>query len=196
VVSGYEFDVFISYSRGGNSFKWVRNHFYPRLLDCLGDQLAQAPTVFLDEEMEPGVHWPSRLENALLRTKILITIFTPPYFRSRWCMAEWQSMRDRERLLGLTGRDRAQGLIYPILYSDSESFPDDARERTWWDFKRWAVPDLVYQETREWPEFHRQVEAVAMDLAKLLPQVPDWQADWPIDRPEPALPPPVPLPRF
>jgi TIR domain len=195
-VSGYEYDVFISYSRGGNAFKWVRNHFHPRLVDCLGDQLDKPPAVFLDREMERGVHWPTRLENALRGSKILIAVYTPPYFRSRWCMAEWQSMRDREESLGLTARSKAQGLIVPILYSDSDNFPPEARERSWFDFKQWAVPDPVYQETREWPEFHRKVEAVAIDLAKLLPQVPDWQPGWPVNRPDPPLPPPVQLPRF
>jgi hypothetical protein len=195
-VSGYKHDVFISYQRSGNSFMWVRNHFYPRLKACLEDQLAYQPSVFIDKGMDRGVYWPHQLEDALLRTKILVAIYSPRYFGSEWCVAEWESMRLREERLGLTGRDRSQGLIYPILFSDSDNFPAEARYRSWWDFKKWAVPDPVYQETREWPEFHRQVEAVAIDLAKLLPQVPPWQPDWPVTRPEPALPPPVPLPRF
>jgi hypothetical protein len=195
-VSGYEFDVFISYSRGGNAFKWVRNHFHPRLTDCLADQLPRRPNVFIDKEMEKGNHWPTLLEDALRRSKILVAVYAPPYFQSRWCTAEWQSMRRREELLGLTEPGRTQGLIYPILFADSENFPPEARYRSWWDFKQWAYPDPVFQETRGWLEFHEQVVAVATDLARLLPQVPDWRPDWPVDRPEPPLPPPVPLPRF
>lgn len=195
-MSGYEFDVFISYSRSNNSSNWVRNHFHARLLDCLDDQLGTTPRVFRDEEMERGVHWPNRLANALLRSKIMVAIYTAPYFRSRWCMAEWQSMRDREAMLGLTGSERAQGLVYPILVADSENFPPEARYRTWWDFKRWYRPDLVFQQTKRWLGFHQEVEKVAIDLARLLPQVPHWEPGWPIERPDPPLPPPVQVPRF
>jgi len=38
-VSGYEFDVFVSYIRSGNPYAWVSNHFLPRLRDCLADEL-------------------------------------------------------------------------------------------------------------------------------------------------------------
>jgi hypothetical protein len=111
-------------------------------------------------------------------------------------MAEWTSMRDREKQLGIADGDRPQGLIYPILFSDSESFPDEARYRSWVDFKPWNVPDLVLQGSPDWIGFHRQVTALAIDLARLLPQVPDWQSGWPIDRPNPPLRPPARIPRF
>ena len=70
-VPGYEFDVFISYSRRGSAPKWLMNHFYPKLKECLADQIAPAPTVFLDKQMERGVSWPDRLDKALRRSKIL-----------------------------------------------------------------------------------------------------------------------------
>src|SRR2546421_13118609 len=100
-MSGYRYDVFISYTRrAGNSLRWVRNHLHPRLVDCLGDQLGNSPTVYLDKAMERGVHWPTDIADALRRSKILIPICTPPYFWSPWCTAEWHSMRKREEMLG------------------------------------------------------------------------------------------------
>lgn len=195
-MSDYEYDVFISYRRAGGSFKWLMNNFHPRLVDCLADQLPHEPRVFLARQMERGVFWPQELEHALLHAKVLVSIYTPMYFQSAWCMAEWKTMREREKLLGLGTPERSRGLIYPILFSDSENFPEEARYRSWWDFKPWAMPDPVYQETKEWIGFHRQVEGVAIELARLLPRVPPWQPDWPVERPEPALPPHVPLPRF
>jgi hypothetical protein len=189
-VSDYEFDVFISYRRDGNPYKWVRNHFYPRLKDCLADHLPTDPTVFIDEEMEIGSVWPDRLEEALNRTRIMVTVFSPQYFRSRWCLAEWHSMEAREKLLGHSG------LIYPVLFSDSDNFPSFARSRSWRDLKKWNRPDPVYQQTTEWIGFVEEVENTAIDLAKRLAKVPEWRPNWPVFRPDPPMPGMTPLPRF
>jgi hypothetical protein len=196
-VSGYKFDVFISYCRHGSVGKWLMNHFYPKLKDCLADQFAPVPRVYVDKSMPRGVRWPEELRKALRHSKILIPLFTPPYFESNWCMAEWQSMRARERQLGLASLDRPQGLVYPILYSDSENFPMEARRISRWDFKELSTPELVFQESRDWPLFHRKVTEVAQDVVELLKQVPEWQPDWPlIEQPEPVLISPPPIPRF
>lgn len=193
---GYEFDVFISYIRSGNPHAWMHNHFLPRLRNCLADQVAHEPAVFIDEEMDRGTNWPARLETALNRTKVMVAVFSPQYFRSRWCLAEWETMVARERQLGLYSAEQPQGLIYPVLYSDSDNFPDFVRDRTWRDLKRWNSPDPVFQQTTEFYGFHREVEDIAVDLAKLLPRVPEWRADWPVCRPDPPFSRPTPLPRF
>jgi hypothetical protein len=195
-VAGYEFDVFLSYPRSGNPYNWVRNHFLELLRSCLADELPYEPTMFIDEELDTGVDWPSRLQQALCRSKILVSIYSPQYFRSPWCLAEWHSMSEREKLLGLASPERPQGLIYPILYVDSENFPDYARTRGWRDLKQWNVPHLGYQQTSEFIDLHRQVASIAIDLARLLPQVPEWQPDWPTQRPDPPFRVPVPVPRF
>jgi hypothetical protein len=196
-VSGYKFDVFISYSRRGSVAKWLMNHFLSKFEDCLADQIAPTPKVYVDKSMPRGVQWPDELAKALRHTKILIPLFTPLYFESHWCMAEWETMKARERVLGLATAERPQGLVYPILYSDSENFPDEAREISRWDFKELSTPEPVFQESREWILFHRKVTELAQDLVVLLKQVPEWQPDWPvIEKPSPVLMPPPPIPRF
>lgn len=196
-MSGYKFDIFISYCRFGSVQKWLMNHFYPKFKDCLADQMAPMPRVFVDKNMPKGVEWPEELQKALRHTKILVPLFSPPYFESRWCMAEWKSMREREKLLGLGTLDNPQCLVYPILYSDSDNFPDEAKRLSRWDFKKLSTPEPVFQESRDWVLFHGKVSELAADLVQLLKQVPDWQPDWPlIKNPDPVLMPPPPLPRF
>jgi hypothetical protein len=196
-VSGYKFDVFISYCRHGSVQKWLLNHFLPKFLDCLADQVAPMPKVFVDKKMPRGVKWPEELARALQHTKILVPLFSPPYFESRWCMAEWETMRARESLLGLGTQDRPQTLVYPVLYSDSQNFPMAARELSWWDFKDLSTPEPVFQESRDWMRFHQRVNELAQDLVELLRQVPEWQPGWPvIDTPDPPLMPPPSIPRF
>ncbi|TDP94987.1 TIR domain-containing protein [Labedaea rhizosphaerae] len=197
-VPGYEFDVFISYSQRGSAQKWLKNHFLAKLEDCLADQGAQSPRVFWDRTMHKGVHWPSQLQKALHRSKIMIAVLTPLYFTSPWCMAELRSMYAREQLLGLADTARPQGLIYPILYSDSQNFPaEESLHRAWWDFKALATPEPVFQESRDWHSFHLLVSKFAEDVVDLLNEVPPWRADYPlIDPPDPLLQPPPKLPRF
>lgn len=196
-MSGYEYDVFISYPRRGNAQNWLLNHFYPRLVECLVDETVPAPKIFIDKEMPRGVHWPAQLEKALRHSKIMLAVLSAPYFTSKWCMAEWGNMQAREEVLGLASPQRPQGLIYPVRYSDSNSFEEEGRQRSWWDFKGLDNPDKVFQESRDWIPFHQRVRQCAQDLAELLKQVPPWRPDWPVvERPDPVLPPPPPLPRF
>lgn len=195
-MSGYKFDVFISYSRHGSVQKWLLNHFYQKLCECLADQFAPLK-VYMDREMPRAVHWPSNLQSALRHSKIMVQLLTPPYFESKWCMAELRSMQAREEMLGLAGSEISQGLIYPILYSDSENFPVEHRQRSWVDLKAFAYPDPVFQQTVGFNNFHQKVTELASDLAQLVRQVPDWRPDWPIiETPEPPILPPPQLPRF
>ncbi|MGW5052747.1 TIR domain-containing protein [Actinokineospora sp. NPDC004072] len=196
-MSGYKFDIFISYCRHGSVQKWLLNHFHQKLKDCLADQIAPAPRVYVDRTMPRGVHWPSDLQRALLHSKIMVQLLTPGYFQSPWCMAEWRSMQEREKVLGIANPRIPQGLVYPILYSDSENFPAEGRELAWCDFKDYGFPDVVYQESREFVRFHRRMTELAQDLVQLLQQVPPWQPDWPVVvKPDPVIIPPPPMPRF
>jgi hypothetical protein len=196
-VSGYKFDFFISYSRKGSVQKWLVNHFYNKLAECLADECAPAPRIYVDKVMPRAVQWAHNLENSLRHSKIMIQLLTPHYFESDWCMAELESMRAREAMLGLAGADVSQGLIYPILYSDSDNFPLIERMRSWQDFKDYAYPEPVYQDSVDYLSFVRRVRDLARDLVQLASQVPAWSPDWPIvERPNPVLIPPPPLPRF
>ena len=196
-MSGYKFDVFISYCRHGSVQKWLLNNFLSKFRECLADQIAPAPRVYIDKSMPRAVHWPSELKKALRHSKVLVPVFSPAFFESSWCMAEWESMRAREKLLGLASPERPQGLVYPILYSDSDNFPMAAREKSWWDFKDLSMPEPVFQKSRAWIRFHRRVTEVAEDLVQLLKQVPDWEPDWPlVEQPEPVLMKPPSIPRF
>jgi hypothetical protein len=193
----YKYDFFISYSRKGSVQKWLLTHFYNKLVEYLADESAPEPRVYMDRTMPRAVEWAHNLENSLRHSKIMIQLLTPPYFESDWCMAELESMQAREAMLGLAGADISQGLIYPILYSDSENFPDVGRMRSWQDFKEYAHPDAVYQDSVDYLSFCRQIRVLARDLVQLARQVPPWSPDWPIvERPNPVLIPPPPLPRF
>ncbi len=184
MIEGYEYDIFLSYKRAGNVPGWVVNHFYPLLRDALTDLRPSPPRIFLDEQMEAGVHWPNALARALRRSRYMVAVWSVPYFESAWCMAEWRSMLLRMQLLGLGTEADPQGLVYPVVFADGEFFPEEAR--VWldkWDLSRWAVPFPGFRDTPVYHEFYHAVNALAARVAARLDAAPAWQPDWPVIRP-------------
>lgn len=193
----YEFDVFLSYSRGeGDACTWVKEIFYRALRSCLANSMETKPELFVDWEMETGVYWPDELESALRRSKLMVSVLSPPYFRSPWCLAEWGSFKARQDQLGAPGSRPA--LLHPVVFADGEHFPSDATAVNYRDFSKWNAP-MTYDGFRSvpvFPEFYRQVEEFAVTLAKRLAMVPDWNPDWPVCRPERPADPRALLPRL
>jgi hypothetical protein len=193
----YEYDVFISYQRDGATVPaWVRTHFYPRLSELLDDQLDHQAKIFFDENIRGGGKWPMEVRNALQRARILVPVCSPKYFLSEWCLAEWHSMVRREELAGMASSATPQGLIYPVIFCDSENFPTYAHERRMQDLKMWNLPYPQFQDTIEYLGFHREVERIAVEIKELIDQVPDWRPDWPVHTPAPDPPRTPHLPRF
>jgi hypothetical protein len=195
-VSGYEWDVFISYRREkGNVQAWVHNHFAPTLRRALQDEVDWEPRIFIDEGIEVGTPWGEQLETALQRTHLLLPIFSPPYFTSAWCLAEWETMRARELMLRESGWTTP--LTYPIRYSDGDRFPVEARDLEQETcFKEYKFPYKQFAESQRYLDFHEAVSKLAERLAGRLDDPPPWRADWPVRRPEPVPAEPTLLPRL
>src|SRR5271157_4467432 len=96
----YMHDIFLSYTNRDPVGPWVRNHFHRLLKSWLSNYWGQEPEIFIDRDLETGVRWPDALREHLLHSKLVVAVLSPPYFRSRWCLAEWQSMLNRQENLG------------------------------------------------------------------------------------------------
>lgn len=186
-MTDYEFDLFLSYRRAGSVPQWMRNHFLPVLEDCLADEMPRQPRLFMDDKIETGSYWPAELERALRRTRLLVSVWTPQYFHSPWCRAEWETMLAREETIGLTTVDRPHGLVYPVVFADRENFPDRAKQTQYRDLKQWNHPVPQYRETPDYVGFYQEMRRIAEELVDALGRVPAWQADWPVVRPEDTL---------
>ncbi|MFJ2233400.1 toll/interleukin-1 receptor domain-containing protein [Streptomyces sp. NPDC087859] len=180
----YEYDVFISYSNRGHVKDWVKNHFQEELTKSLWDVLPNDPRVFVDYEIPVGTRWPEKLEDALLKSRCLVAIWSPPYFRSEWCMAEWTSMRKRQEVLG-ESNGQAPTLIYPIRFADGDHFhPDAQATQHCRDLSKYGHDGEQFRNTPDYVAFQREMRTVAEEVASLIDCAPEWQADWPVDRPE------------
>lgn len=189
----YTWDVFVSYRRTGNVTNWVLNHLVPVLTRCLEDEMCRSPRVFLDTRIEIGSRWPDELAEALLRSRYMLCVWSPPYFSSDWCTAEWRSMLAREQAISMP----APHLIYPVVYSDGDTFPPEARDvQSRLDLSQYGYPYEQFSRTEAYLDFHARVRTIAVDLSSRLDAAPDWRQDWPIIRPN-SIPTPRPqLPRL
>lgn len=196
-MEGYAYDLFVSYRRTPNVREWVRNHLVPRLSDALADELEREPRIFMDAELEVGVRWPDRLVWALQRSRLMLAVWSPPYFTSAWCMAEWQTMLRREQLVGMSGRPAQPGLVYPIRYSDGHRFPAAAQNvQQEMIFSEWRYPYPQFADSPKYLDFHDAVVELAERLARRLDDTPAWRPDWPSVFPGATPPSPATLPRL
>jgi len=138
--SGYTHDIFLSYSRKPPTGEWVKNHFHAELKDCLLNELGVEVPIFIDFEQETGNHWPTRITQALHKSKLLVAVWSPPYFHSEWCMAEWETMRARERMTGYRCPENPKGLVYAVSSWDGKNFPLEAQETQCLDLSDWSIP--------------------------------------------------------
>jgi hypothetical protein len=188
----YEQDVFISYRRDTNAAEWLRLYLHPRLKQWLKEELGREPVIYVDWEMETGTIWPEKLRRALLRSRCLLPIFSPPYFTSNWCLAELHSFLARHQQLGMGMVDAPDGLIFPVIFSDGDSFPPEAgqiqvqRDRADFGFLRLNNPDPMFGQTPRSPELTEKIGLVAADLKKMIGRAPAWRDDFPVVLPSPS----------
>ena len=188
----YEFDIFISYPRAGQVGPWVQNHFLPVLRDCLDVHLADNPRIFVDIAQSTGVQWPENIQEALLKSRLMVAVWTPPYFRSDWCVAEWGSMLERENRLAQDGCKPNRGLVYPVIYSDGKHFDPRAKTTQYKrDLSKYTCPYPCFKDSTAYLGFHDTIMAIAQEIEEHLGEIPDWQPNWPIVAPEPLPASPV-----
>jgi hypothetical protein len=183
VARGYEYDVFISYPHDNEEVRdWVRAEFHPQLENKLSQSMKRAPRVFLDvTELQVGTPYPDQLRDAHLRSRILVAILTPPYFRSDWCCAEWRAMLGRQKAVAA---DRVPRVVYGVLVADGDCFPPRSAKLQHKDLRDYTV---LFSRFERFPPlymgFLSRMREVAAELADMIADAPPWDPDWPRVKP-------------
>jgi hypothetical protein len=194
----YLHDVFLSYRRSAPVGEWVHLHFLPELMNWLPGEVGRPVSIFVDDGYRVGAagiplgaSWPLSLQQALSRSRCLLAVFSPDYFWSSWCLAEFQTVRQREQRLGYRTPANPDGLVYAVKFNDGRSFPAEAASVQYHDFEHWNIHVPVYRETREYPDFIREVQTFCQRLAPAILAAPAWDASWPVLTPAAPERPPV-----
>src|SRR5664279_1590419 len=96
--ASYEYDVFLSYAESAGMKNWVENHFYGALGECLEAEWPHKPQIYNYKVQPAGTKWPDKVKLAHMRSRFLVAIWAPPYFRSAWCMAEWTGLFNADQI--------------------------------------------------------------------------------------------------
>jgi hypothetical protein len=100
-VVSYQYDAFFSYKRDPESDEWHRK-VRDKLEYWVEFDLHQTPKLFFDtEDIRTGQRWHNKLEEALRTSKCVVCIWSPLYFKSKWCVSEWTTFEQRGQAFGL-----------------------------------------------------------------------------------------------
>jgi TIR domain. len=89
----FEHDIFISYKHLDNDLKdeqgkgWIDN-FHERFESVLGEALGYVPTIWRDPRLQGNVYFAGVLEEKIRSSAVLISILSPGYLQSDWCLGE------------------------------------------------------------------------------------------------------------
>jgi len=134
----YDYLAFFSYKKSPQTNAWHRK-FHEHLTFWLNQEMGDQFEIFFDvNDIEPGFEFDKVLKRELARSAVLVPVWSPLYFSSRWCRTELQAFTDREDSLGL---DRGS-LIVPVCFHKEEekNFPDEAAKMQYMDFREYATP--------------------------------------------------------
>lgn len=173
---GYQYHVFLSYSRGTDVETWVHRYFWHQLRLKLTDLLGFPARIFVDQgEIRSGETWARRLVDALRRSYCIVPVWSPAYFTSGWCACEWASFREREKRAGL----KTSGLVVPVLWQEETYLPAAARALQYTDLSRFAFTASAFEAASEFLEFEKRIkELVKKEILPALLRAPDFDPGW------------------
>src|SRR5262249_11425499 len=136
-----------------------------------------------------GANWPEELKRRITRSGILNMVCSADYFRRPWCVAEWHSFREREKMLNLFCVPNTNGLTYPIRYADGNRYPPEfGNVQCIKDFTGLNFTGGFFRDSPEYLRFDTLVQAMAKELVSRIQALPPWQPNFPVVEPAPVPP--------
>jgi hypothetical protein len=176
-IDDYQYDVFFSYKRHALTLDWTRG-VHSRLKLWLQEEVPDREVrLFVDDDdIETGERWPDKLKQALRLSRCMVCVWSPSYFRSDWCVSEWQSFLEREKMVGVP----PHGLIAPIRFHDGEHFPDAARVVQWTDVSQYTSSVPSFWNSQRAIELEDRLKSLAKSVQQMIQNAPAFRPDWPI----------------
>ena len=178
----YEHDIFISYKRGTDCEDWVRKTFKPLLIKVIRDYYLGDgdPRIFIDaENIETGDAWPYEIKRALARSKCMLAVWSPSYFRkSDWCVIEFSVMKYRQEQLGLGPGKRPSSLIWPVMFRKLDPVPPFIKDIQILDLSDFNCIISEEGDFKTYSNFKKSFVSQIESLANIIANAPPWNAEW------------------
>ena len=175
-MTGYHYDLFISYKVNPQWNDWTRKHLYKNLMAYLSDQVPWYPKIYLDEHTRTGADWVDTIGSALGRSKALVAVLNVPYFSSQWCLHELDMMHSRLLHNGL------KNIIFPIVVhscADTVIPPEIKRLQTY-DLKEFRNSMLI-ESTEMYVQFSARVKELSSSILEAVQQPPPYEPCWELE---------------
>lgn len=170
----YEYDVFVSYKRHNKTNAWHIG-LLENLEVWLSHELHRDARIFIDsEDIRTGDRWKDKLSDALLRSRCLLCLWSPMYFQSQWCVAEWQTFMEREEKFGVK-------LVIPARIHDGDRYPEAAKNVQSRDFSKFASASPRFWDSHLALEFEQDhLKSFAEDIRQAILASPDFTGSFPL----------------
>jgi len=114
-MDDYAYDIYVSFDRSTKD--WVID-FVESLRDELARRFKVPPRVFVDvQEVDVGSdNWAPMLIDAIKRSRVMLVLITPDYFKSRWAARELELFADESRRRGATAASGRPPVV-PVFVS-------------------------------------------------------------------------------
>jgi TIR domain len=189
----YRYDLFVSYKREPRDKQlvtpWLRE-VLNRIEYWVRQEMGGGPvSIFFDEQsIEVGDDWPDELRDALQSAKCLLPVWSPEYFHSAWCVAEWKSFLLREKMMRERD-DQQRRLIIPIRFHDGAWFPEEAKRVKQLDLSPYTATTRAFWESKRADELDQVIKDFAPTIATTVAKAPPYEKGWPVDLSVPGHPP-------
>ncbi|MBB3841068.1 hypothetical protein FHS57_005089 [Runella defluvii] len=166
----YKYEVFISYRHESLSRDWIHKWFLQTFKDHF-ESLFQKEQgiIFIDtSEILSGTHWESKIRDALLHSKLMISFWTPKYFSpDSYGLKELAFIDYRQKRLNL-GVEKS--LVIPIRLRG---------EYTSTSYLQYInfEPHLSIPRGKPPRSLEKEIKKLANEVFERLAHVPEWQDD-------------------
>jgi Trypsin len=187
---GYLHDVLISYPRNGEVERWVNSRFLGRFKEALQEQLGQQKVSYQPPGALPTTNWDVPVSQAIRTSKTLLAVLSRQYFLQGICLAELESMIQRQVDEGMGTHSNPRRLVHAIVAHDCERDsailipePYDGKLLVT-DFKEWAYNHSL-QGGRRNRGYEDALRTITADIAESAEAAPTWRPGFPFKTPIP-----------
>ena len=175
----YKYDIFLSYSRKSLYEDWVNEIFLPLFKLYIEETLNRDINIFLDTaSVAGGSAWQNKIKNAMVYSKCMISVWTPAYFRSQWCVKEFSVFHKRQTTLNYLTLEKPEGLIIPIQLFDGTHYKEYLDLIQALDCRNYNRVGEGIKKTSRYIDFQDVLLEWIKDVANVIKSAPPWDNKW------------------
>ena len=172
----YDFYAFFSYKRHPLTDEW-HQELMRRIQLWLSHELGvqDVPIFFDARSIDNGTLFDEVICNSLRKSTVLISVLSPLYFTSAYCLAEIGTFIAREDHLRLNRGT----LISCVRFHDGSTYPLPFKNMQSEDFAPYANPAKAFWASQDSVAFEPRIRDFARRVAKKILAAPPWDQGFP-----------------